>query len=279
MTGFGSAELGGFRVEIRSLNHRFMDIYMRYPSHLSAYEMPLRDVLKKRFSRGKFDVYISCVDDSGASLRFNQQKAADVLESLRELGKNISLGDPDIRVDTLLAFKEFFIEDEAAYDSGELHKAFGEAVDSLHEMRAKEGISLVAEVQGLMGSIESLNDGIAEICPEILEQAKAKFIERFKDLLAECECDDGKLLQEASSVAEKADITEEVARIRTHLEHMTKIFKDGGSIGRKLDFLTQELYREVNTIASKSMDSRILSSVIQMKADIEKTKEQIQNIQ
>jgi uncharacterized protein (TIGR00255 family) len=146
-------------------------------------------------------------------------------------------------------------------------------------MRFREGEALSAEVRSIVESIESRNDDIGGMCPAIMGECRNKYAERLTEVLEGSDVDEGRILQEASQLVEKSDITEEVARIRSHVSQMKEILLDGPSVGRKLDFLLQELNREVNTIASKTGDPQVLAHVIDMKAEIERAREQVQNLQ
>ncbi len=278
MTGFGSAERGGFRVEVRSLNHRFMDVIMRMPPVLSRHEMPLREILRKKFERGKFDVYVSAAGAGEFKLKPNIELAREVVDALSSLKMGLSVSG-EVDMDMLLHWKDTFIEEEVAYDEKALIGAFEDAVAGLEEMRLREGEAITAEIDGRARALEELNGRIMSLAPGAMKAAKEKFFERLRDLLSDRDCDDTKLMQEAASMAEKADITEEFTRLKNHTEHMRQILKDGGTVGRKLDFLLQELNREANTIASKTDDYGISSIVIEMKTEIEKAREQAQNIQ
>jgi uncharacterized protein (TIGR00255 family) len=278
MTGFGSAEAGGFRVDIRSLNHRFMDVYMKLPPILARHEMAFREELKERFARGKFDVFVSVAGGSSLHLRANTAMAREVRDVLEGLSKDLGLSG-EVGIGTLLHWKELFVEEEAEYDQEALFSAFRSALDELEGMRLKEGAAVAEEVLGLAARVETLNEEVAGISPAVIKANYEKFRRRLAELLVDCKCDDTRLLQEAAALAEKADITEELSRVRGHVEHMRSILAEGGAVGRKLDFLIQELHREANTMASKTDDSRVLESVIRMKAEIERTREQVQNIQ
>ncbi len=278
MTGFGAAERNGFRVEVRSLNHRFLDISVRTPAALSRHEMPIRDALQKRFDRGKFDVYVSTSGPGELRFNLNAGMAREVRRALGELGEAAGTSG-EIGIDTLLQWKDLFLKEEISYDEDTLFGAFEEAVAGLEQMRLKEGRDIAREIESRAGRLEELNGKVAAIAPEAMASAKEKYFGRLKDLLAEKGCEDSKLMQEAASLAERADITEEITRLRNHIAHMRDIIRAGGTVGRKLDFLLQELNREANTIASKTDDFRITELVIDMKTEIEKTREQVQNIQ
>lgn len=277
MTGFGSSSMEGYRVEIRSLNHRFMDVTMRMPSELAAHEMPLRDILKGRFERGKFDVYVSLSGGTGRlKIDIDTDAAKEVLKGLEKLKADLSLpSGPDMN--TLLEFRGLFIREEVSQEAGPLYDAFHEAVSALEEMRLKEGEATAGDIGTRAGIIAKMNNEVKAICPQVQESARSKYFERLQELLPGE--DKLRLIQEAASIAEKADITEEVTRIENHVAHLSRMLSEGGAIGRKLDFIFQELNREANTVASKTDDYRISDIVIEMKAEIEKSREQAQNLQ
>lgn len=277
MTGFGSAERGGFRVEIRSLNHRFLDISMKLPPGLGEHEIPLREILRERFGRGKFDVYVSTTGERQLRLKLDKAVAGEILDALNRLKEELSLPG-SIGMDTLLNWKGLFMTEELSYETGPLYEAFNEAAAGVENMRVREGEALAAEIAARADRLEALNNGIIEAYPAVREESRERFVKRLKEFLPG-EYDETKVIQEASSAAERSDISEEVSRLKNHMEHLRKILSAGGKIGRKLDFLLQEVNREANTIASKTDDYKVLSLVIDMKAETEKAREQVQNIQ
>ena len=278
MTGFGSAEKNGFRVEIRSLNHRFMDITIKAPPYLSQYDVALRNMLKEKFQRGKFDVTVSTDNHRMAQVTINKDMAGKIYTAFKEIQKELSIpGKLDIN--TLAGYRELLVEENAKYDIDALYTAFREAVSCLEAMRTKEGGMLVEEQRQRAASLKATNDKIKSLMPSLIEQYKAKFSERLRLLLEPREIDNAKVIQEASVVLEKLDISEEVHRIENHVQQLTETLKEGNVMGRKLDFLLQEIGREVNTIAAKSGDYTISSLTVDMKLEIEKMREQVQNLQ
>ncbi len=265
-------------MEIRSLNHRFMDMTLRMPAVLGKHEMGLREVLQKKFERGKFDVYVSAAGAGELKLKPNAAVAREVLNALHGLRDELQiLGTVDMGM--LLHWRETFIEEEITYNGEALFEAFGAAVSGLEEMRIKEGEALAAELKARAEAVGKLNSEVIALAPEALERGKQKFFDRLREIFSDRGCDDSKLMQEAAGMAEKADITEETTRLSNHIAHMKQILENGGAVGRKLDFLLQELNREANTIASKTDDYRISNIIIEMKAEIEKAREQAQNVQ
>lgn len=278
MTGFGSADKDGFRVEVRSLNHRFTEISVKLPPALGRHEMALRDALKEKFRRGKFDVFVSAAGAGSVSVKLDREMAEGILHSLRELKEWLSV-EGEITLDMLLGWKEFFLHEEVSFDPAPLFSAFGEALAGLEEMRLREGRALAGEIQGRVEAIEALNGRIQALSPSVADAFREKFHQRLSALVKEAPVEEARLLQEAAAAAERADISEEVNRVGTHLEHIRRVLADGDTVGRKLDFLLQELHREANTISSKAGDERVLHLVIEMKTEIERAREQAQNIQ
>jgi uncharacterized protein (TIGR00255 family) len=278
MTGFGSAEKGGFRVEARSLNHRFLDITIKAPPFLFGHEVALRETIRQRFGRGKFDVYISANGVGEARLDIDSEKAREIHQTLGALKDDLSL-EGSIDMGMMLQWKESFITEKVSFDEEDLYGAFDEALDGLSRMREKEGRELSAELEERAARLDDLNSEVISLLPGIMEAGREKFMERLKTHLAGVECDDSRLLQEASSSVERSDVSEEVTRIKNHVEHLRKTLSEGGKVGRKLDFIFQELNREVNTLASKAIDYRALKNVIEMKAEVERSREQAQNLQ
>ncbi len=278
MTGFGSSEKNGFRVEIRSLNHRFMDISIKTPPHLSQHDIPLRNILKERFQRGRFDVTVSTDNHKLIQVTINKEMAKKIYHAFQELQKELSIPG-QIGVDTLAGYKELLIEEEPQYDIDALYAAFHEAVSNLEAMRIREGKMLTEEQRQRAESLKVINDKIKSLTPHLLEKNKEKFYERLGLILDVKEMDSMRVMQEAAIMVEKLDISEEVNRIGNHIKQFRETLDEGNVVGRKLDFLLQEIGREVNTIAAKSSDYTISSLTVDMKIEIEKMREQVQNIQ
>ncbi len=278
MTGFGSGEKGGFKVEIRSLNHRFIDISLKIPPYLSQFDIPLRNVLKEKFHRGKFDVTISLNGQQLMQFNINREIARKIYSTLLELQKEFSIPG-QIEISTLAGYRELFIEGEPKYNIDALHAAFHEAVSNLEAMRVKEGKLLLEEQYQRVETLNVINNKIKSITPYFLEKYRERFTERLGLILGATEIDSTRVIQEAALMAEKIDISEEVSRLENHIKQFIETIDEGGAIGRKLDFLLQEMSREVNTIASKSADYTISNFIVDMKTEIEKMREQVQNIQ
>ncbi len=278
MTGFGSSEKGGFKVEIRSLNHRFIDISLKIPPYLSQFDIALRNVIKEKFHRGKFDVTISLNGQQLMQFNINREMARKIYSTLLELQKEFSIPG-QIEISTLAGYRELFIEGEPKYNIDALHAAFHEAVSNLEAMRVKEGKLLLEEQRQRVETLNVINNKIKSLTPYFLEKYRERFTERLGLILGTTGIDSTRVIQEAALMAEKIDISEEVSRLENHIKQFIETIDEGDAIGRKLDFLLQEMSREVNTIASKSADYTISNFIVDMKTEIEKMREQVQNIQ
>lgn len=278
MTGFGSAGAGSFKVEIRSVNHRFLDISVKIPQNLSQHEMPLRTMVRERFSRGRFDILVTVVNEGNLRVKINRDLVRELYEALRVIKDELSLSD-SIGIQTLAGFRELILTEEVEYSAESLYAAAGGAIENLLAMRRREGEAVAADIRARLEVLEGLNREVISLCPEVVSEKRKKLLERFSGLFAEMRFDENRVLQEAALLAEKADITEETTRIGSHIAQMKKILSDGDTIGRKAEFLLQELNREANTIASKADDFRISALAVEMKAELEKMREQAQNIQ
>jgi uncharacterized protein (TIGR00255 family) len=278
MTGFGSAEKDGCRVEIRSLNHRFLDISIKAPSFLNQHEMTFRAAIKERFTRGKIDVNISVSSEEAATLKVNGEIAGRIHEALNRLRRDFSMpGDVDIG--TMAYFHEMFMETDLSFDIDRILEVFGRAVEGLFIMREKEGRALVKELATAILDLQTMNNEVRGLSRQAVKEAGDKLSERIRTFLEGADIDANRVLQEVAIIASKLDITEEISRIDSHLQQFGEVLAGGGIIGRKLDFVTQELNREVNTIASKSGSFSIAKLTVEMKTEIEKMREQVQNLQ
>ncbi len=278
MTGFGSAEGASFKVEIRSLNHRFLDVSLRIPQNFTRHELPLRSMVRERFSRGKFDIYVSTTSGKGSAIKVNMDLAKSIYNSLRSLKEELSLRG-EICIETIASFKEVIITEETDQDIGSLFEAFKEALDKVEEMRKREGAAIARDAFARLDLLEDLRGRIASLSRDAADSSRERYKERLHALFGELAFDENRVLQEAALLAEKSDISEEITRLSSHIGQLKKILSDGDTIGRKVEFLLQELNREVNTIASKADDYRMSSLAVEMKAELEKIREQAQNIQ
>lgn len=278
MTGFGQFEDHGIRVELRSVNHRFLDTYFRIPQFFNPYEIKLRNMIKKRLSRGRVDVTVLLTEEADIKIELNKKIAQDVIHALQGVKEDLSLKDGP-SLDHLFWFREILFTEAPDYKPDDLYYVFEEALNRLVEMRQKEGEVLTGDVREMLNKLHKHYEEVRNSAEEMLEKNLKLLKRRISTLLEDSPVDDSRMLQEAAFLAEKADISEELTRVQSHYSQVTKILHDGGEVGRRLDFLLQELLREINTIGSKSTEFRISDLVVQMKAVVEKVKEQVQNIQ
>lgn len=278
MTGYGAAEREGFKVEVRSLNHRYLDVNVRMPSFLMEHEMPVRSFIKDRFARGKIDITISLAGKRQVRVRANKELAKEMYDTVLDLQKTLSIpGSLDIGF--LSWCREFLFTEEPSCSADDLFDALSDAVARVDEMRIKEGEAIRTELESHAGLVESLRAEVEELSRGMAAAHKEVLSRKVSELLAGVPVDEGRLAQEIALLAQKSDITEELARLRSHMRQFGSFLGSGKAIGRKLDFLMQEMYRETNTIASKVDDIRIINLAIEIKTGIEKLKEQVQNIE
>ena len=288
MTGFGRCEIAeGTRkvtVELKSVNHRYLDVNIKMPKKLSFFESSIRNELKKYAQRGKIDMFITYEDysENNVCIKYNKDIAAEYLGYLNKMSEEFGL-DNDIRVSTLSRYPEVFSMEEQMADEDEIWKILAKTIDG-----ASEGFveSIIKEGQNLAQDLIEKLDGMLEhVCfieersPQIIEEYRSKLQERVQELLGDATVDESRLLTEVTIFADKVCVDEELVRLRSHIETMKQELIDGGSIGRKLDFIAQEMNREANTILSKTNDLAISNRGIELKTEIEKVREQIQNIE
>ncbi|MDA8325577.1 MAG: YicC family protein [Nitrospiraceae bacterium] len=277
MTGFGSSEKGDFRVEVRSLNSRFLEMNLRLPPGLMEQEVPLRNIIRGRFARGRFDVFVT-VKSGKQGFSLDVSKAGQVYEALEGLRRELSIAGP-AGIRELALMKDLFISEETSCDIVSFTEAFEDAISQVEAMRIKEGRMIAEDVTSRLGALERINGRMKELLPVTLSALKERFASKIKSMLQETGWDEGRLMQESAILAEKADIAEELTRITGHLGQMEKIIASNDKIGRELDFLLQELHREANTIGSKTTDMEITARVIEFKTEVERIRQQVQNLQ
>jgi len=278
MTGFGVAEKDGFKAEVRSLNHRYIDISIKIPSFLLEHEMPIRNLIKERFSRGKFDVFVSLTNKQQAKVGVNKELAKGIYNAFSELQKEFSIPG-SLSIDFLSGYKELLFSEELSYSSETLYDAINNAILQLETMRKNEGESTYKEMLQCVKKIEGIHGEISRRIKEIAFTYKENLTKKIADLLLGAPVDEARIIQEAAILAQKSDVTEEGSRLLSHIQQFCKLLSSNEAIGRRLDFLLQEMMRETNTIASKVGDIDIINLTIEIKAEIEKLREQAQNIQ
>ena len=288
MTGFGRCEVSEndrkFTVEMKSVNHRYLDVNIKMPKKLNFFESAIRALLKDYIQRGKVDIFITYEDmtENNVSIKYNKDIASEYLKYLREMSEEFGLDD-DIRVSTLSRYPEVLTMEEVTIDEEgiwkTLEKAIKGAAEGFVETRIKEGENLrndlISKLEGMLSHV----DFIQERSPQIIAEYKQKLEDKVKDLLADVKVDENRLLMEVTIFADKVCVDEEIVRLKSHIETTKSTLQAGGSMGRKLDFIAQEMNREANTILSKANDLEISNRAIELKTEIEKVREQIQNIE
>jgi len=277
MTGFGSSQRGYYKVDIRSLNSKHMDINFRIPSNLFSYEFILRERLKENFSRGKFDVTISFTQNSSSALNLNKEGILNVQRALKELKTTIG-SKGNVSIDSILLFKDLIFTVEQTISEDDLFYAFDNSVKILKDMRIREGLNTRENLIDILNHIETLMTNIKLRYKEYSMGLNDRILKRLEPFKNISDIDETRLYQESAILAQKLDINEELERLTSHLDHFRGLLNQD-VVGRRLDFLLQEILREVNTISQKSEDMEIIKSTIEIKAQIDKLKEQVQNIQ
>lgn len=288
MTGFGRCEImegnRKFTVEMKSVNHRYLDVNIKMPKKLNFFEAAIRNELKNYIQRGKVDVFITYEDfsENNVSVKYNKETAATYLQYLNQMAADFGL-ENDVRVSSLSRYPEVFSMEEQSVDEEELWKELQRAIkgaaEGFVETRIKEGENLRADLLlKLDGMLEHV-DFITERSPRIVEEYKQKLQDKVRELLEDTKIDESRLLMEVTIFADKVCVDEELVRLRSHIEATRNALIEGGSIGRKLDFIAQEMNREANTTLSKTTDMEISNRAIELKTEIEKVREQIQNIE
>ena len=288
MTGFGRSELvkedRKITVEMKSVNHRYLDVNMKMPKKLNFFEAAIRNELKNYIQRGKVDIFISYEDytETNICVKYNKELAAEYMKYLEQMAEDFSL-DNDVRVSALSRYPEVLSMEEQTIDEEELwimlSEAIGKAAEGFVESRIKEGENLKEDLIGKLDGMLVHVAYITERSPEIIAQYRSKLEDKVKELLGDAQIDESRLLMEVTIFADKVCVDEELVRLRSHIETMKENLLQGGSIGRKLDFIAQEMNREANTILSKANDLEISNRAIELKTEIEKVREQIQNIE
>lgn len=288
MTGFGRYEYADasrkIAVEVKSVNHRYLDVNIKMPKKLNFFESAIRTLLKEYIERGKVDIYITYEDftENNLSLQYNKALAGEYLKYLNQMAEEFGL-ENDIRVSTLSRYPEVFVMEEQPVDEDELwsslEKALRGAFEPFVESRVREGENLKKDLCEKLDNMVSYVDFIEERSPQIIVEYRARLEEKLRELLADNQLDDSRIAQEVTIFADKICVDEETVRLKSHILSMKDSLNAGGSVGRKLDFLAQEMNREANTILSKSNDLKISDTGISLKTDIEKVREQIQNIE
>ncbi|MBO4280984.1 MAG: YicC family protein [Lachnospiraceae bacterium] len=288
MTGFGRCELTEdgkkISVEMKSVNHRYCEIGLRMPKKLNYYESLIRNTIKQYANRGKIDVFISYEDEKEglAGIRYNRELAATYVGYIRQMAEDFGLS-ADISAAGLARMQDVIVNDDSSADEEQLkslvERAVTGACEKFVETRLAEGEHLK---QDIFGKLDGLLEGVAFIekrSPEIVEEYRNKLNAKIREVLGDTQIDQNVLATELVIYADKICTDEETVRLRAHIRNMKETLNVAANIGRKLDFIAQEMNREANTILSKANDMQVSDTAINLKTEIEKIREQIQNIE
>lgn len=288
MTGFGKAESGNqdvaITVEVKSVNHRYCDINIKLPRTLSGFENEVKKAVGQLLKRGKVDVYINfdLVGSGALSATLNRPLAAAYLAALGQLKNEFSVPG-EVSLDWLASQKDLIRIKEAAVDEESLKSLLLEAVRAalagLDQMRIAEGAATADDMQTRLQQIGLLLDQVEALAPEVPKEWKIKLEQRLKKFAADIEFDPQRLAQELAIVADRCDVSEEITRFRSHIQQFNELLNCAEPVGRKMDFLVQEMNREANTTGSKSNHAELTRLVVEIKAELEKIREQVQNVE
>lgn len=288
MTGFGRCETATpdykIVVEIKSVNHRYCDINVKLPKKFNAYESDIRAIVKNYAARGKVDVYISYEDytQGKTSVKYNEKIAGEYMEAIVKASEEFGI-EKSISAATLIKFPDVITLEEKETDSDAVYPLVADAVKTAGEKfmlaRAKEGEHLKEDILSKLDYILTLVAKVEERSPEIVKEYREKLMGKVEELLGGTHVDESILATEITVFADKICVDEETVRLRSHIKNMRDTLSCDEAIGRKLDFVAQEMNREANTILSKANDMELSATAIDLKTEIEKIREQIQNVE
>lgn len=288
MTGYGRVEAPGqdrnIVVEIKSVNHRFLEISLKVPQALFPLELEFKKKIGEKIKRGRLEVFIRLEAQSTntAPAMINLEAARNYFAALQRLKDEFGLQE-EISLKTLAGFREIFLQPAETEIGPEILKQVGvaleEALDMMVRMRQEEGAAIYRDMEQRLDFIRGILDVIKARSPQVVVEYQRRLTERIKELTAGCAIDDSRLAQEAAIFADKSDITEEIVRMHSHIDQFFALLQSEEAEGKKIDFLLQEMNREINTIGSKSNDAEIARQVIEVKSELSKLREQAQNIE
>ncbi len=288
MTGFGrseySTESRKIIVEIKAVNHRYCDVTIKMPKKISFFEAAIRNLLKQYIQRGKVDVFITYEDytESKVCVKYNEDIASAYYENIKKLSEDFGL-ENDMKASGLSRYPEVFTLEEQSIDEDEIWSlvevAIKEACERFVETRILEGEHLKNDIFQKLDDINKKIDFIEEREPQIVQEYREKLMNKVRELLGDTKIDEAVLATELIIYSDKICVDEETVRLRSHINHTRSTLEEGNSVGRKLDFIAQEMNREANTILSKANDLTVSNMAIDIKTEIEKIREQIQNIE
>lgn len=289
MTGFGHGEVSNDKnqkvtVEMKSVNHRYCDISLKLPKKLAMFEANIRNIMKEYASRGKIDIYVSYEDlsETAVSLHYNQAMAEEYMQVFKKMQKDFNI-ETKITAEALAKYPEVVTIEEVQQDEEVwwelLEAALRQAAEKFVETRTIEGANLKRDLLGKLDQMAADVTFIEERSPQIIAEYRSKLEEKVKEFLEDSPIEENRIAAEVTLYADKIAVDEEIVRLQSHISSMTDVLESDESIGRKLDFMAQEMNREANTILSKSSDVDLADHAIELKTNVEKVREQIQNIE
>ena len=289
MTGFGHGEVSNDKnqkvtVEMKSVNHRYCDISLKLPKKLAMFEANIRNIMKEYASRGKIDIYVSYEDlsETAVSLHYNQAMAEEYMQVFKKMQEDFNI-ETKITAEALAKYPEVVTIEEVQQDEEVwwelLEAALRQAAEKFVETRTIEGANLKRDLLGKLDQMAADVAFIEERSPQIIAEYRSKLEEKVKEFLEDSTIEENRIAAEVTLYADKIAVDEEIVRLQSHISSMTDVLESDESIGRKLDFMAQEMIREANTILSKSSDVDLADHAIELKTNVEKVREQIQNIE
>ena len=289
MTGFGHGEVSNDKnqkvtVEMKSVNHRNCDISLKLPKKLAMFEANIRNIMKEYASRGKIDIYVSYEDlsETAVSLHYNQAMAEEYMQVFKKMQEDFNI-ETKITAEALAKYPEVVTIEEVQQDEEVwwelLEAALRQAAEKFVETRTIEGANLKRDLLGKLDQMAADVAFIEERSPQIIAEYRSKLEEKVKEFLEDSTIEENRIAAEVTLYADKIAVDEEIVRLQSHISSMTDVLESDESIGRKLDFMAQEMNREANTILSKSSDVDLADHAIELKTNVEKVREQIQNIE
>ncbi len=288
MTGFGRYELEAHErrtnVEIKAVNHRYLDLSIKMPRSFNVFESKIRNVIREYIERGKTDIYISCEElgEERLSLKYNRELAKGYLTYLKEMAEEFGL-ECETRASTLARFPEVFTMEQEEGDEAEiwqdLEQALRAAAEAFKASREHEGELLKQDLLEKLDIMKDAQSVIEERMPQLIGEYRERLRTKLMEVLADNAIDENRIVTEATIYADKICVDEEMVRLKSHITAMKAELEKGGAVGRKLDFLAQEMNREANTTLSKSSDLSVADAAIELKTMIEKIREQVQNLE
>ena len=289
MTGFGHGEVSNDKnqkvtVEMKSVNHRYCDISLKLPKKLAMFEANIRNIMKEYASRGKIDIYVSYEDlsETAVSLHYNQAMAEEYMQVFKKMQEDFNI-ETKITAEALAKYPEVVTIEEVQQDEEVwwelLEAALRQAAEKFVETRTIEGANLKRDLLGKLDQMAADVAFIEERSPQIIAEYRSKLEEKVKEFLEDSTIEENRIAAEVTLYADKIAVDEEIVRLQSHISSMTDVLESDESIGRKLDFMAQEMNRKANTILSKSSDVDLADHAIELKTNVEKVREQIQNIE